>query len=67
MGKLPGSKDRMEPCIVCKQNQPQGKYSDVPVHLTCGYDEAGKKKIIVWKREQKKLAKSEMPTFDLPD
>jgi hypothetical protein len=48
-------------CIACSLPQPQGKYSDVPIHLTCRNDEAGKKKIAVWKREQKKLAKSEVP------
>jgi len=53
----------METCIVCGSLQPQGRYHEFPWHITCSYDEAGKKKVAAWHREQKKIAKSEVPTL----
>ena len=53
----------MEPCIICKLPQPQGKYHEYPWHITCDDDEAGQKKAAQWKREQKKIAQAELPTL----
>jgi hypothetical protein len=53
-----------EPCYICGGKQPLiGTYHEFPWHLTCAYDEAGQKKIAVWKREQKNLAKAAIPTL----
>lgn len=53
----------MTPCYICGENHPQFKFHEFPWHLTCAYDEAGKKKIAAYMREQKKLAKAEVPTL----
>lgn len=60
---MPKKRWPLEECIICGQNQPQGKYHPFPWHVTCAYDEAGKKKIAAWSREQKKIAKAEVPTL----
>lgn len=48
---------------MCSLPAPFEKYNEFPWHLTCAYDEAGKKKITAYMREQKKLAKAEVPTL----
>jgi len=58
-----GSKWPTIQCIVCSLPAPFEKYNEFPWHLTCAYDEAGKKKITAYMREQKKLAKAEVPTL----
>jgi hypothetical protein len=65
MASSRGSKHPMEKCLVCDFPQPQGKFHEFPWHLTCAYDEAGRKKIAVWKREQKTQAKAEIPQMEL--
>ena len=63
MGRLRGSGKKTE-CYICGLPAPPlGTYHEFPWHLTCSYDEAGQKKIVVWKREKKKFAKSEIPTL----
>ena len=59
--------DVWEPCVICDLPQPQGRFHPEPWHLTCVYDEAGKKKANKWRSEQKKLAKAAIPTLALPD
>ena len=51
----------MEPCVVCGEPEPRFKYHAFPWHITCAYDDAGQRKIAAWRREQKKIAKSEVP------
>ena len=67
MGRLRGSGQKYEPCYICGLPEPREKFHPYPWHLTCAHDEAGKKKVSQWKREQKKIAQSEIPTFVLPD
>jgi len=63
MARSRGGKQVYTPCYVCGLPQPDKKYHEFPWHLTCAYDEAGRKKIVVYMREQKKLAKAEIPTL----
>lgn len=56
-----GKNAPLETCIVCGSLQPQGRYHEFPWHLTCPYDEAGRKKVAAWQREQKKLRIAELP------
>jgi hypothetical protein len=63
MARLRGSKQKMEPCYVCGLPEPRGKYHEFPWHLTCVYDEAGRKKAAQWKKAQQKIAESEIPTL----
>lgn len=58
-----GANAPMKPCYICGDPQPQGRYHEFPWHITCAYDEAGKRKIAAWKREQKKLKEAELPTL----
>ena len=59
--------DDWTPCIICEKLQPNGKFHQYPWHITCDDDDVGKKKAVVWMREQKALKKSAVPTFALPD
>lgn len=62
MGK---SKYAADPCYICGLKMPVvGRYHPFPWHITCDNDEAGKKKVAVWKREQKK---AEIPTLLPPE
>jgi hypothetical protein len=71
MAKPRGAKykgwDDWRPCYICGELEPYGRFHLFPWHITCDDDDAGRKKMAQWVREQKATKKSEVPTLELPE
>jgi len=71
MAKLRGKKyedwDDWTDCYICGEPQPNNRFHRFPWHVTCDDDEAGKRKVAQWVREQKAVKKAAIPTLDVSD